>query len=215
MSHDSTSKPAAPSAAQPDGRRRRFLGAGAAVTPAVLTLASQPALGVTCFTPSRSLSRNTSISQQDNYGTCTNAQSPGNYQAQQDPSSNSYSWPRTPVEIPPTTPFYPTFKKGSLVKFTTGNGANSRSMTLGEVLNLNGNADPGQVAFHLIGAYLNINGGTSGGVKASISPLAADTSRILNIWAEWADKGYYEPFAGTKWYAEQIVTYLKSNGIVA
>ena len=88
-------------------------------------------------------------------------------------------------------------------------------MTMGEVLNLNGNGDPGQVAFHLIGAYLNINGGTSGGVKASISPLAADTSRILNIWAEWADKGYYEPFAGTKWYAEQIVTYLKSNGIVA
>ncbi len=213
MSHDSTSKPVPPVppvAGQTDGRRRRFLGAGVAATPAVLSLASQPALGVTCFTPSRSLSKNTSISQQGKYGECTNAESPGNYKAQQTPGVGAYHWP---ASVPPSTPFHPTFVRGSIDGATLFiiNAPDPRSMTMGEVLDRTGDQDPYKVAFHLIAAYLNIKGGNG----AVISPAAATETTITTIWSEWVTKGYYEPFAGTRWGSEQIKTYLISNGIVA
>ena len=211
MSDNSSNIPA-PTAGKPDDRRRRFLGAGAAVVPAVLTLASQPALGVTCFTPSRSLSRNTSISQQGKYGECLRAESPGNYKAQQDPKGNAYRWP---ASVPPSTPFHPLFLKGSrsgsfFVINSPAASTNWRSMTMGEVLNVTGDTDPGKVAFHLIGAYLNIKGGNN----ASISPAAATVTTILTIWSEWVSKGYYTPFAGTQWNSDQIKAYLINNGIV-
>lgn len=79
-----------------------------------------------------------------------------------------------------------------------------------EVLNLRGNEDLEKMAFHLIGAYLNCLGG--GG--ASISPLAMTPQGILNIWQEWATKGYYEVTAGVRWHATDIKNYLFSNGIV-
>lgn len=79
-----------------------------------------------------------------------------------------------------------------------------------EVLNIGGNQDPGKVAFHLIGAYLNCLGG--GG--SSISPLAMTVSGVLKIWVEWATKGYYEVTAGVQWRADEVKLYLKSNGIV-
>ena len=137
--------------------RRRFLGAGAAATPFLLTMVSQPALGMTCFTPSRSLSRNTSISQQGKYGECTNAESPGNYKAQQASRANAYHWPK---DVPPSTPMHPLFYEGSTLGVTKfaiqqSNGVWS-SMTLGEALGVNA---AGQVHFHLIGAYLNKRGG--------------------------------------------------------
>lgn len=181
--------------------RRRFLGAGTAAVPAVLTLLAQPALGATCFTPSRSLSRNTSVSQTGEYGECR-GQSPGNYSQQIEPGRPAYTWP-----IPPDTAFHPTFAIGSRsgTRFVKADG---KSFTMLEVLNLKGSEDPGKVAFHLIGAYLN--------VKANlVSPAAIDEPRILGIWAEWATRGYFEPVAGVRWYAAEIVDYLKSNGIVA
>ncbi len=189
--------------------RRRFLGAGAAATPFLLTMVSQPALGVTCFTPSRSLSRNTSISQQGKYGECTNAESPGNYKAQQDSGANAYHWPR---DVPPSTPMHPLFYEGStpgVSKFTIqqSNGA-WRSMTLGEALGVN---TAGQVHFHLIGAYLNKKGGNGAVIPDNVMTV----QDILDMWQEWASKGYYEPMASVKWYDEDIVLYLKRNGIVA
>lgn len=188
------------------GRRRRFLGAGSAAAPFILTMVSQPALGVTCFTPSRSLSKNTSISQQGKYGECTGAESPGNYKTQQT-SGNAYHWP---ASVPPGTPFHPLFHMGGktgVTKFTKTVNNQEVSMTLGEALDVNA---PGQVHFHLIGAYLNKMGG-----NGAIIPDAAITETgILTMWHEYATKGYYEPIAGVKWYAQQIVDYLISNGIV-
>lgn len=187
--------------------RRRFLGAGSAIAPVILTMVSQPALGVTCFTPSRSLSRNTSLSQQDKYGECVGAQSPGNYSQQTDSGSPAYSWP-----IDHRTPFHPTFAVGNRVGTRFYKTVNNVTvpMTMFEVLNLGGNQDLEKMAFHLIGAYLNCLGG--GG--ASISPLAMTPQGILNIWQEWATKGYYEVTAGVRWYATDIKNYLLSNGIV-
>lgn len=187
--------------------RRRFLGAGSAVAPVILTMISQPALGVTCFTPSRSLSRNTSVSQQDKNGQCTGAQSPGNYSQQTSPGIPAYSWP-----IDPNTPFHPTFRVGTrpgtmFYKLKNGHWV---SMTMLEVMNVGPDKDPAKMAFHLIGAYLNCLGG--GGAR--ISPLAMTAAGITNIWAEWATKGYYEVMAGVNWGADEIKYYLTSNGII-
>jgi hypothetical protein len=193
--------------------RRRFLGKGAAAAPFVLTLASQPALGVTCYTPSRSLSKNTSISQQGKDGQCLNAESPGNYKAQQDSTgpSNSYHWP---AAVPPSTPFHPLFLQGSTspTSFQKNvSGVGTRSMTLGEVLTEGAGQDYQKVAKYLIGAYLNTMGG-----NGAIIPVNVMTPQgILNIWASYAQKGFYEVTAGVTWDGAQIKAYLKSNGIVA
>ena len=187
--------------------RRRVLGAGASAAPFLLTLVSQPALGVTCFTPSRSLSRNTSLSQTGKYGECTGAESPGNYKAQQTPGQSPYHWP---ASVPPTTPMHPLFYMGNsegVTKFTKVVNNNTVSKTLGEALQV---TTSGQVHFHLIGAYLNKMGGNG----AVIPDTVLTVSAILGMWQEYATKGYYEPFAGTKWYAAEIVNYLISNGIV-
>lgn len=188
--------------------RRRFLGAGAAATPFLLTLVSQPALGVQCFTPSRSLSKNTSLSQKDHIGDCTNAESPGNYKAQQDPTKGAYHWP---ASVPPTTMMHPLFHMGNsegVTKFTKlVNNNQVVSKTLGEALNVNA---PGQVHFHLIGAYLNKMGGNGAFIPDNVMTV----QDILGMWQEFATKGFYEPMAGIKWYAEDIVGYLKTNGIV-
>lgn len=197
-----------PSPAKPGtngGRRRRFLGAGVSAAPLILTMVSQPALGATCFTPSRSLSRNTSVSQNGFFGECTNAQSPGNYSAQQDPSKGSYNWP-----ISPSTDFHPTFKEGSVdgvSSFRKTVGATRVIMTFGEAIRVNA---PGQVHFHLIAAYLNKLGGNG----AVIPDNVIKVEEILNIWSEYVTKGYFEPMATVKWYGEDIKTYLISNGIV-
>lgn len=187
--------------------RRRFLGKGIKAAPFVITLASQPALGATCFTPSRSLSKNTSISQQGKDGECINAESPGNYKAQQNPQAQAYHWPASPL---PTDPLHPTFLMGNsegVTKFTKTENNNLVSKTFGEALKVNA---PGQVHFHLIGAYLNVQGGNGAVIPAHVMTPAG----ILEIWQEFATKGFYEPMAGVKWYAEDIVLYLKENGIV-
>ena len=196
-----------------NGGRRRFLGAGTAAAPFVLTLVSQPALGVTCFTPSRSMSRNTSLSQQGKFGECTNAESPGNYgqQVEQVKSKGkinpAYHWPRS---VLPTARFHPTFLQGSIAgetSFTNESNNTVTSKTLGEVLLINVS---GNVAKHIIAAYLNKLGGNGAVIPDSAITLAG----IKNMWAEYATKGFYEPMAGIKWYAQDIVNYLKSNGIV-
>lgn len=182
-----------PATTQPPARgRRRFLGAGVSATPALLTLASQPALGVTCFTPSRSLSRNTSVSQQGKNGEC-NGQSPGNYGAQTDPGIPAYTWPAKPQ---PNDPFYPLFsnvlkKNRFLITIYTNKQktkTGTRSLTLLEVLNLNPNSsfadmvpntrlpvDPANLAKHLIAAYLNC---VNGFIPTKVLPK----EQVLLIW---------------------------------
>ncbi len=195
------------SSARSTAGRRRFLGTGVKATPFVLTLASQPALGVTCFTPSRSLSKNTSLSQAAKNGNCTGAESPGNYAAQQDAAGNAYHWPSS---VKPTDPFHPFFEMGNsdgVTKFTKVVKNKTVSMTLGEALMVNA---PGQVHFHIIAAYLNKLGGNG----AVIPDVVITVGVIQTIWKEYATLGYYAPVAGVKWFAADIVNYLISNGIV-
>ncbi len=189
--------------------RRRFLGAGVAATPFLLTLVSQPALGTgaVCFSPSRNVSRNTSVSQQGRYGECLRAGSPGNYAAQQQASKGAYQWP---AAVPPTTAMHPLFYQGAengKTKFIKKENNQWVSMTLGEALQVSA---AGQVHFHLIAAYLNKMGGNGAVIPDSVLTV----QDILGMWQEYASRGYFEPMAGVKWYAEDIVNYLKTNGIV-
>lgn len=184
--------------------RRRFLGTGVKAAPFVITLASQPALGATCFSPSRALSNNTSLSQMGFAGQCSGAESPGNYAAQQTPTANAYHWPQS---VPPSTPMHPLFAAGPFGTFTKKVNGATVIMTLGEVINV---SVSGQVHFHLIGAYLNKLGGNGAVIPDSV----ITTDGILTMWREYANKGYYEPTNGVKWYPEDIKSYLISNSII-
>ena len=186
--------------------RRRFLGTGAVVTPAILTLASQPALGVTCFTPSRSLSKNTSSSQVGKDGLCLNAESPGNYKQQSTAGASAYHWP-----ISPYTKFHSNKTYNGKAGVFSGSCYGSRSLL--DVLNkTSGLSDPSNVAFHLIGAYLNILGG-NGAVIPSNVLSAQDVKKIWNAWLLSNFSGY-QAMPGTTWTGTQLVAYLTSNGIV-
>ena len=185
--------------------RRRFLGTGAVVTPAILTLASQPALGATCFTPSRSLSKNTSASQVGKDGICLNAESPGNYKQQSVPNTSPYHWPDS---APPSTKFHTIFS-GSIY------GDRSLLDVLSDTIDPKTKlpmSDPEKVAKHLIAAFLNIRGG--GG--ASIASNVLTEQGVKNIWTAWLASGRtsYPVSAGITWSGKQLVDYLISNGIV-
>lgn len=179
-----------------DKSRRSFAKAGA-VAPVILTLASRPALGGgggggVCFTPSRSLSRNTSLSQNDKNGLC-NGKSPGYWK-------NATDWP-----VSKYTPFHPLFATGSYIGNTYKN-SNGSSKTLIQVLNLGGTGDPQMVAFHIVGAYLNVLAGL-------VSDQALTEQGVRDIWAEYASDGSYEVVAGESWNGEDIKNYLVENFI--
>ena len=177
------------SQASPDPRRRRFLGAGAAATPAILTLISQPALGNTCFTPSRSLSKNTSASQAGKDGLCVGAKSPVFFRDAPDAD-----WPGS---VPSVTPFHPTFSGSNFIVSGT-------SLTMREVLV----QYPTSLAAYVLSAYLNI-------LLGYVPPNVLTTAVVQSIWTQWSTLGYYTVTAGVNWTDIQIKDYLQSNGIVA
>lgn len=196
------------SPASPVAGRRRFLKAGVSATPALVTLAAQPALGASCFTPSRSLSTNTSIDTRGYDGVC-NGTSPGKYMT-------GKGWPAL---VRKSTKFHDVFfGTRFMVQYKNDLGViKTRSLTLLEVLNLNPNKlpdgviapvndDPSQLAFHIIAAYLNVK-------NLSIPPAVLDVEKIQTIWKEWDLRKYFEPTAGVQWNAGAIVDYLKNSRI--
>jgi hypothetical protein len=181
-------------------KRRDLLKAGMAVAPIILTIKSQAALGCggTCFTPSRSLSKNTSLKQKQSEGVC-NGISPGNYKSQLDPTKPSYNWPVSPNTLFSSVFIDPHHKYG-----TTVNG-HFKSYTLLQVLNLNGTNDPSKIAFHVVGAYLNI-------LNHLIPSQVLTVNSLQKIWSDYANNGYYY-VSGVKWYAGDIVAYLQNSNI--
>ena len=82
-------------------------------------------------------------------------------------------------------------------------GNHFETMTLLEVLGEGGNAG-NFVALgrHITAALLN---------AASGKTPVLTVGMVLEIWNEYATRGYYEPTAGVQWDEEEIVTYLKST----
>lgn len=171
--------------------RRRILVTGGALAPVVLTLASRPVLGGDCISPSMNWSTARSHSSAK-LGVCT-GRSPGYWK------NNTGEWP-----VPLTTIFYDVFTTEGATHFYNGDGS---KMTLLQVLNLNGTADPQMVAAHFAAAYLAI-------MKGWVAPVALDLGKLQLMWSEWAVSGHYTPTAGAApWDGEQIKRYLVTNYI--
>lgn len=178
---------AADQAVAKQSARRRFLGKGAVAAPAILTLAAQPALGATCYAPSGSLSKNTSGGR--NYtGTCTGF-SPGRYKTRRTLADWSPVNPSALIgSVFSPVPLY--FKK-----------SNGNPMTLLEVIDLTGQADPYMFGFHMVAAYANIK-------KGKIPANVLDETKLKAIWTAIYTQGYYQ-VGGQQWKTTAVVDYLK------
>ena len=215
----------------PSRGRRRFLGAGTSAVPALVTLASSPALGATCFTPSRNLSQNTSLSQQAFVGSCTGSSVSAYI------TSNGSGWP-----VASTTKFHDVFTGDVFwVKNNSGPNTNGlRSCTLLEVMKLGTTspvapptgkvwctkagvykssftsvagtsvAETINVAKHIIAAYFNC---TAGFVPSNVLKASGTVPSCTDIWADFIADGKYEVMASVLWGPAGILEYFISNAI--
>lgn len=195
--------------------RRRFLGAGSAVTPVILTLFSQPALGATCFTPSRSLSRNTSVTQDGRYGKECYGLPPSSYSGVETSFHSVFVEGSTQGK----DKFYKTVD-GAEIKKPNGKSYDppryeqvSVPMTFGDVIR----SFPGSLAAYMIAAYLNCKNG-----KVPPYVLIADGGgeipSVTGMWAEWVRFGMYtvkQPGSHPdfQWNANRIILYFQDNAI--
>jgi hypothetical protein len=182
-----------------EARRRLLVKGGMAAAPVILTLTSRPVLGGLnpgeCISPSQTLSG--ALSHKGvKVGTCS-GRSPGYWK-----TCHSSEWP-----IPTNTAFHSVFAVGATAgtRFFNADGS---QMTMLQVLNVGGAVDTSMVAFHCIGAYLNI-------LKGLVDPKALTAEGIIAMWREWAMTGKYTPFAGSSspWSGTQITDYLKNSKI--
>lgn len=72
------------------------------------------------------------------------------------------------------------------------------------VMHLNGNADPARLGMHCVASILNV-------AKGLVPETVLTIPVILNMWTATSGGGYYEPTAGVKWYAEDVVNFLAST----
>lgn len=190
-----------PAAQRAAGGRRRFLKAGVAAAPVLLTLHSKPVLGNVCHSPSASTSGNVS-QQAERIETC------GGYPCSYWRSTGAQGgsgW----LGVQPSTAFHPTYRPGLAAESRQYliSGLQSRPYTMLELLN---GASPNNrtgICSHFIAAQLNINCGL---VPRSVM----DITRLNQIWIEWSRSGYYRPSASARpWDAAAIVQFLKASGI--
>ncbi|MES2152903.1 MAG: hypothetical protein V4508_24260 [Pseudomonadota bacterium] len=166
--------------------RRRFARIGAGASGVLLTLASQPGMACDiCTSPSGSLSGG--LASHGPTQVACNGVSPGYWK-------NNDPWP-----IAKTTKF------GSVPNqvFTciSGSFSNYGSCELGGLIDGKG-WDNANLGMHLTAAYLNFKSGRA----------AFPTETMLHaMWYEFQSVGYYKPTATVKWYADDIVNYLKGT----
>jgi hypothetical protein len=184
--------------------RRRFAKAGLGGSAILVTLASRPVLGATCVSPSAAGSGNHS---QHNPVACT----PLTVQQwiENVPADHSVKW--TGTNYAPNDPFHPLFARGGFLDFYKDA---TTSYSLWDVLTGNTPsapvAGPTDLGKWFVAGLLNASDGNYGGVIQTVGP---DPS-VRGIEDEFAHKGYFEPTAGTKWYADTIKAYLKDPGSV-
>lgn len=223
----------APSTPQVSGLRRRLVRGGLSAAPLLVTLTSRPVLAQTCFSPSETMSGTLSHKADDlpmcvgrspgvwkNVADAEMAQKGGKKaQAKHDSDGNEewaydddvvaqsgafISWP-----LPPTDPFHDYFIAGSYARYYKNKQGRSVPLSLLEVMHLQGRDDPAKIGFHFVGALLNIRVGL-------VDPRAMTEQRLRQLWAEYAMKGYYVPYAGApRWYGEDIVAYITQTGLAS
>lgn len=172
--------------------RRRLLRGGLIGAPIILSVASRSVLACASTTPSAFGS--ISASRPDVLVSLSGQ--PPSYWCQ-----NQGTWP---------SPYFATTKSGvgghtaTLFKNVLKPSPFSSSCTLLDALYLrNGCSDV--VAQYMVAALLN---GAAGKTSAVLGAQA-----VINMWYEYASKGYFEPTAGIKWYA-RTSSNNSANGIV-
>lgn len=164
--------------------RRRFTRAGAGATGVLLTLASQPGMAAdVCTTPSGWLSGG--LKSHHGPAPVCSGVSPGYWKTHD-------GWP-SPVT--PDSTFGSIF--GCNRRFASTYGA----AKCGTILE-HQSFDQANLGMHLVATYLNV-------LSGRISFLTI--SNVQAIWNEWQSKGYYTPTVGKKWYAADIVIYLRGT----
>jgi hypothetical protein len=178
-----------PKAAADDNRstgRRRFVRGVAAVVPVVLTAGSRSALAATCLSPSASASINLLNSRPGRAGDgICSGRTPGYWMN---------AWKTHPTEWTQCGAKY--------VKFSDIFPGGFPGKTLKQVMELNGSADPYQLGAHLAAAWCNWKMGW-------VSPSVLDLGDLKAMWN--GRTSGYTPIAGVTWYAQDIVTYLKTT----
>lgn len=195
--------------------RRRFTKSGLAVSGVLLTLASRPSLGGgggggggwVCKSPSGFLSANLSQHGTSKYcsgrtpgywcthynwpspyktGSCTNTKFKQDYNNWSNTGSSSGTM----------------YKDSTLGFHCTGYGAGYLKYSMIQVTLLGGTGDPYQLGAHCVAALLN--------ARMGWTPVLTE-AQVRGMFNDYAARGYFEPTAGVKWYAADIVTYLKST----
>ena len=161
--------------------RRRFTRAGAGATGALLTVISTPGMAIDICTTP---SGSLSGGLQSHAGpkpVCSGV-SPGYWK-------NHDDWP-----VSKTLTYGSIFTHCSRHK-------DYKSCTLINILDPQ-DWDKEGIGRHMVGTYLNI-------LSGRISFLTVP--QLVNMWNEFNDKGYFKPTATVKWYAYEIVLYLKGT----
>lgn len=207
-----------PQASDPDSPvdlSRRKLGAAIGVS-AVLTLASRPVLATNCVSASAAASGN--LSHHGTPPTCS-GKSPGYWK--QHPSS----WPspytsgscsagtycNLAAKWSGGTLFHPTFSGQKFKADLDSNSSTAKtSLSMMQVMKLADGSNPwgltdqDNLGMHIVAALLN--------AKAGYVPSSVLTeAKVINMWNEWATKGYFEPKAGVQWSSAQIVAYIQGT----
>lgn len=168
-------------------KRRRLARAGAGATGVLLTLHSQPGMACTyCgLTASAAMSvmganrAGTAVSHHVQNTTC-NGLPPVKW-------CSGVRWPRGCY---PNAAFHN--------YFTCSSGSEYYKLSCEQVLS-GASCDSSRMGQYVMAAYLNVVSGRTNFM--TVESLQA-------LWNEWKSKGYYEPMAGQRWYANDIVGYL-------
>jgi hypothetical protein len=210
-------QPEAPQSVSVDQSRRKLAGAALGVS-AILTLASRPVLAGQCVTPSAACSGN--LSQHGTPTTCS-GKSPGYWKQHPEqwplpylPGSCSDQCNKADKWSGGTL-FHPIFGlvtngigKSFLADFDSNPISAPTSLSMMQVLMMNdgsnpwGLFDPDNLGMHIVAALLN--------AKKGLTPILSE-SDVINMWNEWATKGYFEPTASVHWSSAQIVQYIQGT----
>ena len=205
-----------------DASRRHFSRSGLAVSGVLLTLASRPVLGGwgTCQAPSGFVSGNVS-----HHGTPTTCggrtpgywgNHPSEWPSPYDPGKcgsaessstkkSSSSKSSSPSSSGGSCSSADAWSEGTLFRSVfncSGFGSIYYAKSMMQVIWLGGSGDPQQLGAHIVAALLN--------AKKGWTPVLTET-QVIAMFNEWNLNGYFEPTAGVKWHADDIVTYLKTT----
>lgn len=212
--HTPETQDTTPGAVQNDGinpSRRRLAGTALGMS-AIFTLASRPVLAGQCLTPSAACSGN--LSQHGTPILCS-GKSPGYWKEHISPWPSPYlpgscnsgngqcnkasNWTGG-------TLFHPLFSGTQFMADLDGNSSTPKTslsmmqvMMMNDGSNLWGLTDPDNLGMHIVAALLN--------AKMGYTPVLTETD-VINMWNEWANKGYFEPTANVQWNSKQIVDYI-------